>query len=122
MLPASKSNRITVDDERYQYVVTEAGATDNDVVPLAVTVQHHQNGARLRVIGLTASRVPEDQSKFSMGRTVEPNVEPRHVVLLIRLATSRGWAPTSPGPPFILRVTKSDVLPVVPRLDLDSES
>ncbi len=111
MLPGSKSNRITVDDERYQYVVTESGAADDGIVPLAITVQHHQNGARLRVIGLTTRRVPEDESKFYMGRTVEPNVEPCQVALLIRLAMSRGWAPTSPGPLFALHVTKSDVFP-----------
>jgi|SRR5579872_811939 len=112
MLPKSKSNRITVDSQRFQYIVAESGSARDKVVPLTVNVQHEQNGARLRVIGLATYRVPEEQSKFYMGRTVNPNVEPRHIAKLIRLALSRGWIPLSPGPTFTLEVTNSDVFPV----------
>ena len=114
MLPRSKSKRITVDGQRYQYVVAESGPVEDRVVPLAVTVQHRQNGARLRVLGITTLRVPADQSKFYMGRTANPNIEPRHVAQLIGLAVSRGWVPTLPGPIFLLHVTNPDIYLVAP--------
>lgn len=114
MLPRSKSKRITVDGQRYQYVVAECGPVHDRVVPLAVTVQHDQNGARLRVLGISTLRVPADQSKFYMGRTASPNIEPRHVAQLIALAMSRGWVPTLPGPIFLLHVTSPDI-DLVPR-------
>jgi hypothetical protein len=109
MLPRSKSKRITVDGQRYQYVVSESGPVQAGVVPLAVTVQHGQNGARLRVLGITTLRVPADQSRFYLGRTASPNIEPRYVAQLIGLAVSRGWVPTLPGPIFLLHVTNLDI-------------
>ena len=110
MLPRSGSKTITVDGNEYQYMVTESGATENSIVPLAVIVQHRENnGARLRVIGLTTRRVPSEQSKFYMGRSVEFSVEPRHVAQLIRLAISRNWQPRLSGPTMILQVSNADL-------------
>ena len=79
-------------------------------VGLVVTAQDDaKNGAHLRAVGLSVRRLPEMQSRHCLGRTVEPCVEPRHVAGLIRLATARGWKPTSAGRPFVLRVGNADV-------------
>jgi len=110
MLPNAKSNRITVDEARYQYVISESGSSEVDTIPLSITVQHREkNGAHLRVVGLTAFRVPAEESKFYMGRTVDRPVEPRHVAQMVRLAISRGWKPESPGPAFVLSLGNSEV-------------
>ena len=110
MLPNRKSNRVKVDENLYQYVVTEAGAKQGAAVPLSITVQHREtNGAHLRVVGLTASRLPEKESKYSMGRTMDRSVEPRHVAQIVRLAISRGWKPELSGPPFVLFLDDSEV-------------
>ena len=99
-----------VDSDRYQYIVNEDSTAQGTVVPLTVTVQHCAgNGARLRVVGLSTLRVPEDQSKYYMGRTVELSIGPRHVAQLIRIAISRGWTPASSGAAFILQITNADV-------------
>lgn len=109
MLPRAKSHRICVADHSYRYLVTETD-TKNEVVSLAITVQHAEvNGARLRVVGLTTRRVPEEHSKFYMGRTVDTAVKPRHVAKLIALATTKGWMSDVPGPPFTLRMRNADV-------------
>lgn len=116
MLPGSKSKQVAVDHDRFRYVVSESGASENGAVPLVVTVQHGtENGVRLRVVGLTTQRVPEKDSKFYRGRTVDPAVRPRDVVELIRLGISRGRAPTTPGPAFILHVEGIYLLPTVPQ-------
>ena len=110
MLPSSGSRRITVDKSRYRYVVSESGTGHDGVVTLAVTVQlPAENGAYLRVLGLTARRVPEELSKFYSGRTLDRDVQSRHVARLIRLGLASGWDPRSPGPAVILQVSNSDV-------------
>ncbi len=113
MLPRSKSKRITVDGNRYRYLVTESAKVQDGVVPLAVTAQlGDTSGSLLRVIGLTARRWPEKLSKFYMGRSLDLPLGPRHVARLIRLGVSRGWEPGASGPVVILQANNSDVFDV----------
>jgi hypothetical protein len=112
MLPNSKSNRLTVDKQRYRYIVAESAAVTDNTVPLTITIQNQNNGARLRVIGLTTFRVPKEQSKWYEGRTVGQPVVPQHVAELIRIAISRGWVPALPGPTFVLQIANSEVFPI----------
>ncbi len=113
MLPSSNSNRITVDGACYRYIVSESGTVRDGVVPLAVTVQlPNYNGTYLRVLGLTAQRVPEEPKKFYMGRTLAQTIKPRHVARLIRLGLARGWEPRLHGPAVILPISNSEVITV----------
>jgi hypothetical protein len=115
MLPRSKSKQVAVDHDRFRYLISESGKTENGVVSLIVTVQHcTENGARLRVVGLKTHRVPEASSKFYRGRTVDPALQPRDVVELIKLGISRGWVPKLPGPAFILRVESAYRVQLMP--------
>jgi hypothetical protein len=110
MLPRKNSNRITIDERRYRYIVSERDRDAADDVALVITVQDETaNGACLHVEGLETRRVPLEQSKFYMGRTVIPCVEPRHIALLISLAIEHGWVPDAPGSPFQLQVQNPDV-------------
>ncbi len=112
MLPRNNSKRICVDSIDYRYVVSDSNAADG-TVSLTVNVQSEDgNGAVLRVIGLTTSRVPEDESKFYMGRTVSKSILPRHVAKLIALATASGWNPQQAGAPVVLQLTNEDVFDV----------
>ncbi len=113
MLPSSKSNRIAVDGARYRYIVSESGTVHDGIVPLAVTVQlPDYNGTYLRVLGLTARRMPEEPTKFYMGRTLDQTIKPRHVARLIRLGLARGWEPRLPGPAVIVQISNSEVFAV----------
>jgi hypothetical protein len=103
MLPRTRSHRITVGQGRFRYIVAECGRAQGTSLPLAITVQHEKNGARLRVVGLSTCRVPAELSRCRAGRTVFPNIEPRQVAQLIKLAILKGWKPASPGPAFILQ-------------------
>ncbi len=110
MLPRKKSNQITIDARRYRYVVNERPSDSAGHVPLAITVQDElANGACLHIDGLSTRRVPVMESRFYMGRTVAPCVEPRHVAVLISLAIRQGWVPDAPGAPFPLAVQNADI-------------
>jgi hypothetical protein len=105
MLKRVGSKNITVDDQRYRYVISEVGVPKGPSVPLALTVQHAStNGSRLRVTGLHAVRVPESESKFYMGRSLEAPILPGHVESLIRSALGRGWQPQVPGRQLIVEL------------------
>lgn len=110
MLPSSGSDRVEVDGTRYRYIVSESRAAPDGTVPLAVTVQlRDQNGAYLRVLGLTAIPVPEALSESRSGRLLKQAIKSRHVARLIRLGLARGWQPKSSGAPVILQVSNPDV-------------
>jgi hypothetical protein len=103
MLKRVGSKSITVDGQRYRYVISEVGLPNGPSVPLALTVQHAiANGSRLRITGLQAVRVPESESKYYMGRTLAAPVLPGQVELLIRSALDRGWRPHTSGKQFIV--------------------
>ena len=111
MLPRHKSKNISLGPDRYRYVVAEAKPGDGStVVPLVVTIQHEMaSGAMLRVTGLTATRVPVEESKWRDGRTVDRPLLPPQIAGLIARAKSLGWIPDNPGPPFIMHVQNEDV-------------
>jgi hypothetical protein len=103
MLKRTGSKCIVVDGQTYRYVVSEVGAANGASVSLALTVQHAAtNGARLRVTGLKATRVPEGESKCYRGRTIGSPLQPRDAEHLIRMAKSRGWQPTVAGKTYAL--------------------
>jgi hypothetical protein len=105
MLKHAGSNTINVDGHQFRYLVSENGAESNGRVRLALTVQHATaNGSRLCVTGLMGDRVPAEESKFWMGRTLKRPATPKDVEQLVRTAISSGWRPEESGEPFILRV------------------
>jgi hypothetical protein len=105
VLKHAGSKSISVDGQQFRYVISEAATDSDGRVPLSVTVQHsHANGSRLRVTGLMGDRVPEQESKFYMGRTLKHPVTPRDVEQLVRAAIVSGWQPNVSGKPFVLRV------------------
>ena len=105
MLKRVGSKNITVDGQRYRYVVSEVDPSKRPGVALALTIQHaSKNGSRLRITGLGAVRVPEAESKFLMGRTLAAPVLPRDVESLIRLALDRGWTPQLSGGEFVVKL------------------
>ena len=113
MLPSSGSKRVEVDGTDYRYIVSGPGTVEDGVVPLSVTIQYRSNnGAYLRVLGLTARCLPVELSKFYKGRTLIQTIKPRHVARLIRLGLARGWEPELKGPPVILQVSNSEVFTV----------
>jgi hypothetical protein len=107
---------VAVGSDRYRYMVRETTPAAGDIVPLIITIQHDsENGAVLRVAGLTATRVPVDESKWYDGRTLARPIKPRQIVGLIVRAKQVGWVPDSPGPPFDMEVHNDDVFePDVP--------
>jgi hypothetical protein len=99
------SNNLTIDGERFRYVVSEAGSDADGRVALSLFVQHAEtNGSRLQVTGLFAERVPEMESKYYMGRTLKRPVSPKDAEQLVRTALSHGWRPRESGKPFVLKV------------------
>ena len=105
MLKHAGSHNLTIDGNRFRYVVSEAGSGVDGRVRLSLIVQHAAaNGCRLRIAGLFGERVPEQRSKFYRGRTLRRPVTPRDVEQWVRAATSNGWRPDAPGKDFVLRV------------------
>ena len=105
VLKHAGSKSLTIDGERFRYVVSEAGSDLDGRIPLAIVVQHaHANGSRLRVTGLFSERVPEQESKFYMGRTLKRPVRPKDVEQLVKAALASGWEPRMPGKPFVLQI------------------
>jgi hypothetical protein len=105
VLKHAGSNNLTIDGERFRYVVSEAGSDAEGRVALSLIVQHADaNGCRLRITGLFGERVPEQESKFYRGRTLKRPVTPKDVEQLVRLAISTGWRPDVPGKVFVLQV------------------
>jgi len=110
VLPRYKTKNITIGHDRYRYIVTEATPDEVNTVPLTVIIQHDSaNGAVLRVTGLTATRVPVEESKWCDGQTLERPVLPPHIVGLIDRAKQLGWIPNCPGPPFIMHMQNQEV-------------
>ena len=104
MLKHAGSKNLTIDGDQFRYVISEVGVTD-DRVALTLIVQHAEtNGSRLRVTGLFGERVPENESKFYMGRTLKRPVSPKDAEQLVRTALSQGWRPRESGKPFVLKV------------------
>jgi len=98
------SNKLTVDGEVFRYVVGETGVPMNGRVPLALVAQHvESNGSRLRVTGLMTQRVPEEESKHYLGRTLSSSITPRDAERLLRLAIMKGWKPFSRGKFFAMQ-------------------
>lgn len=109
-MPSSGSNRVEVDRTRYRYIVSKSSAVPGGTVSLAVTVQlRNQNGAYLRVLGLTAVSVTEVLPKSRKARLKNQVIKPHHVARLIKLGLACGWKSASPGPPVLLQVNNSDV-------------
>jgi hypothetical protein len=105
VLKHTGSNNLTIDGERFRYVVSEAASDTNGRVALSLIVQHaEKNGSRLCVTGLFGERVPEQESKFYMGRTLKRPVSPKDAERLVRAALSYGWRPRESGKPFLLKV------------------
>jgi hypothetical protein len=105
VLKHAGSNNLTVDGERYRYVVSEAGSDSNGRIALSLIVQHAEmNGSRLQVTGLFAERVPEMESKNYMGRTLKRPLGPKDAERMVRTALSQGWQPRDSGKPFLLKV------------------
>lgn len=105
MLKHRGSNNLTIDGERFRYVVSESGSDADGRVALSLIVQHaEKNGARLQVTGLFAERVPEMESKYYMGRTLKRPVSPKDAERLVRTALLQGWRPHESGKPFVVKV------------------
>ncbi len=109
MLPSAGSCRVRVDGTEYRYIVSKSRVAPDGTVPLAVTVQL-QNGAYLRVLGLTALPMTEVISMSRRERRRNQAIQPHHVARMIKLGLAHGWNPEWPGPPAILQVSNSDVL------------
>jgi len=78
VLKRSGSKSLMIDGERFRYIVSEGGREADGRVALCVIVQHvHGNGARLQVMGLFGERVPEEESRFYLGRTLKRPIRPR---------------------------------------------
>ena len=104
MLKHAGSKNLTIDGERFRYVLSESGSEVDGRIALSLIVQHaHANGARLCVTGLFGERVPEQESKFYMGRTLKRPIQPKDAERFIRAALSHGWRPLKPGKPFTLQ-------------------
>src|SRR5438552_2596903 len=68
VLKHAGSHNLTIDGERFRYVVSEPASDSNGRVALSLVVQHaEKNGSRLRITGLFGERVPEQESKFYKG-------------------------------------------------------
>jgi len=118
MLKHAGSKNLTIDGERFRYVVTEAGGDTEGSVPLSLIVQHALvNGSRLCVNGLLGQRVPEQESKYYSGRTLKRPIWPKDAERLIRDALSKGWNPRLPGKPFVLQVGE-----LTPQMDTDEQA
>jgi hypothetical protein len=108
MLPRRNSNRVSVESDSYRYIVSESELPD-ETIALTINVQHDENGAILRIKGLTTTRVPVMESRCYVGRTVSNSITPKHVATLIRRAKQNGWQPSESGPPVILEVKNSEL-------------
>jgi hypothetical protein len=105
VLKHAGSKNLTIDGERFRYVVSEAGSDTNGRVALSLVVQHATaDGSRLRVMGLFGERVPEQESKFYRGRTLKRPISPKDAEQLVRAALSHGWRPREAGTPCVVKV------------------
>lgn len=109
MLPNRNSTRLSHKSVNYRCVVSEVGAGDEGTVALAINVQSEENGAVLRVTGLTTERVPVMESRLYMGRQVAAPIRPQHVAVLIKRGIDAGWSPQHAGPPLVIQVTNEEV-------------
>lgn len=108
MLPNRNSNRVCHDSVNYRYVVSEARPDEDGHVALTINVQSGNNGAILRVTGLSTQRVPVMQSRCYTGRQVVDPVLPRHVAVLISRGIATGWCPKESGAPVVIEVTNAE--------------
>lgn len=108
MLKRSGSKGITVDGNRYRYVVSEVGNGSGTDVPISIVVQDDRsNGARVLVRGLATRRDPNAPGRNFQGRAVGRPVGPRDAAAAVQLAIKAGWEPTNAGPPFTLRTSNA---------------
>ncbi|MDT0559555.1 hypothetical protein RM697_12900 [Ichthyenterobacterium sp. W332] len=109
-LPKKKSRLITVNNEKYRYVISAGKYNENWEFDLNITVQLATGeGCKLKVKGLITRDYWLDFPNDITSKEDYPVLTPLEISIIITCSLKSGWNPELKGKPYIININNNQI-------------